>query len=571
MHGVGESFLMQDAPTSEVFQDSPHPREMNYQGPESASLDDGVVFSDSASNTAQPFALFPWPSFDMEGLPALLFRAPSYDQSCFSIHPQNPVSTISNLDTENLSLTTTQDTETTDDTPAQAQCFTDSPNNDGTTPSNSLMVTIKGILRSADQNVSSLSDQEKYLQSLWQAFVEQIAPFLTPFGNRQDNPFLKYLVPQAEKNPALLTAVLYLAQIITTRDHKDPLGPEGRFLEEQAKNIQEKLQQYEILKTTSREKISVDETAKTLLTFSTAVVFCMAFLASQDAARLVSHGELAIILCQYLFKVLAEEESFLYLVKLLGFILNAMLFSAHTNMINAPDYLSAALEFHDRHGDALHEIDGYLSRPDHFRDLDVFSGMSAAMASIMYTLGTLVKRKKAGLQGTNMSHAECLRAFESDVDGLEARLRRHLALINRRRDLQGISADYPQSSEVSLTQCLNSFNEALFWSAWTIFWADLRNQLTNNELSTSDSAERILDACAEIPAESVTAPLILFPLVVGATKTTKKVYREFVLGRLQGLKNVGLTDTQSLCKDLKKWWASEPSASEPTVLFSVVF
>lgn len=576
----GEGILMQDTTSPEVIQGSPYPPGTEPQRTESALLNDELSFLSSPheshfnnldSNAAQPVTFFPWPSFGMEGLPSMLFPAPSYNQSCFSIHPNNLVSTTSGLDTENPPLGTTLPHQVINETSVQAEHLAHSPNDGGATASNTLSITIKSILRFADQTVSSLSNLETYLQFLWQSFVGQIAPFLTPFGNRQDNPFLKYLVPQAETDPALLTAVLYLAQIITTRDRKDPLGPEGCFLEDEANNIQGKLQQHEALKPADWEKGSIDQTAQTLLTFSTVLVFCMAFLASQNAPRLVSHGEVAIMLCQDLFKELAEDESFLYLVKLLGFILNAMLFSAHTNTINAPDYLSAALEFHDRHGDALREIDGYSAPSDHFRDLDMFSGMSAAMASIMYTLGTLVKRKKAGLQGTNISHSECLRTFESDVDGLEARLRRHLAVINKRQDLHPTSTTSKQPPEVSLTQCLNSFNEALFWSAWTIFWTDLRNQWTDNELSTSDSAERILDTCAEIPVGSVTAPLILFPLVVGGSRTTKKVYREFVLGRLQGLRNVGLTDTQRLCNDLENWWNSERSASDPTVLFSVVF
>ncbi|KAF4992025.1 hypothetical protein FDECE_13832 [Fusarium decemcellulare] len=502
----------------------------------------------------------------MEGL---LLPATPYDRSSFSIHPHNLVSTTSGLDGETQSFRTTQASQVIDETLLQPENLTRPPNDDRTTTSETFGATMKSVVSSMDQTVSGIPNLETHLEFLWQSFVGQIAPFLTPFGSCQDNPFLKYLVPQAETDPALLTAVLYLAQIITTRDRKDPLGPGDCFLEDEAKVILGKVQQHEPLKATDGE--TIDPTAQTRIAFSTALVLCMAFLASQNAPSLVLAAELAIVLCQKLFKELADDESFLYLVNLLGFILNAMKFSAHTDTINAPDYLSAALEFHDRHADTLREIDGYSARPDHFRDLDMFSGMSAAMASIMYTLGTLVKRKKAGLQGTYTSHAECLRTFESDVDGLETRLRRHLAVINKRPDPQSTSTASQQPPEVSLTRCLNSFNEALFWSAWTIFWADLRNPPTDKQPNTSDSAERILDACAEIPTGSITAPLILFPLVVGGTRTTKKVYREFVLGRLQGLRNVGLTDTQRLCNDLKNWWSSGRSASEPTALFSVVF
>lgn len=128
----------------------------------------------------------------------------------------------------------------------------------------------------------------------------------------------------------------------------------------------------------------------------------------------------AVIFCQDLFKELAEDESFLYLAKSLGFTLNVLLFSAHANRINAPDYLSAALEFQDRYSDAFRDMDGQSDCFDHFCDMDMFSGISASTASVIYTLGTLMKWKKAGLQVANMSHAEYLQTFESDVHGLDA-------------------------------------------------------------------------------------------------------------------------------------------------------
>ncbi|KAL6355148.1 hypothetical protein LRP88_11396 [Fusarium phalaenopsidis] len=350
-----------------------------------------------------------------------------------------------------------------------------------------------------------------------------------------------------------------------TRVRGAPFRIEAGILEDQATGVQQRIEDDDAFcALTSGEQLT-DQTARTLLKLSTVLVFCMAFLAKQDATKLILHLEHAATLCQELFRELAEDEGFLYLAKLLGFMQISLLFSTHASSVNGPDYLSAALEFHDRHSDALREIDGCVDHQDHFRDLDMFSGLSASMASIMYTLGTLLKRKAAGQGRTQALDGDYLKGFESDVDGLEARLRRHLALINKRQKL-GSSNTFENPNKVSLTRCLNSFNEALFWSAWTIFSTNLRPDSSILHHGILDSSERILDACAEIPAKSGMASLILFPLVTGGVSTKKKVYHEFVLNRLKGLENCGLTDTEGLCEELKAWWDSERSSSNETAL-----
>lgn len=111
----------------------------------------------------------------------------------------------------------------------------------------------------------------------------------------------------------------------------------------------------------------------------------------------------------------------------------------------------------------------------------------------------------------------------------------------------------------------------MFWSAWSIIWGGLKSLGGPNDPETNGSVERILDACEEVLAKSITPPLILFPLVVGVMRTRKKVYDEFVLNRLEGLRNLGLTDAKSLYNDLKTWWWTERSASEPNDLSRFVF
>ncbi|KAF2673054.1 hypothetical protein BT63DRAFT_410107 [Microthyrium microscopicum] len=433
--------------------------------------------------------------------------------------------------------------------------------------SEALQATINQILAS-DEVMVEQDAQRRYIISLWDLFVVQIAPSLTPFGNRLDNPFLKYLVPKCEKSAALLTAVLYLAQIISRRSEKDDFAVDASSLETKAEAILQALEHDDVLTPRTLGEPE-DRTSQMLLTLTIVLVFCMAFIANKDGSKLSLYVEYAVVICQTLFKTLAEDEGFLYLAKLLGFMQNSILFSTRANIVNAPDYLGAALEFHDRNSDALREIDGGHSHDHvHFRDLDMFSGMSASIASIVYTLGTLVKRKKRGVQDSNLSQGEWVKAFESEVDGLEVRLRRHLTLLKKRSKLQS-SSNIPQHlHDLPLTRYLNSYNEAVFWSAWAIFLTDIQDRCPNTDTELTETVEHILDACAEVPEENVTASLLLFPLAIGGMRSTKKVYQEFVMNRLKHLTNVGLTDTQLLCTELKNWWSTDRHADSPIAFTS---
>lgn len=420
-----------------------------------------------------------------------------------------------------------------------------------------------GLLEKSESQITAL---RHFLFSLWATFVGRIAPSLTPFGSHKDNPFLKYLVPKAQRSPEISIAILYLAYTMERRGRQDPTTAEGLFLEAKVEAILEGLERHDTVMSGRSDRLD-NQNSQLVVTLSALLVFCMAFIANCDTGRFSSHLEYAIILCQTLFRTAAEDESFLYLAKLLGFMRNSLLFSSASTSINAPDYLSAALEFHDRNSDGLLEIDGCLQRCVHFRDLDLFSGMSASMASIVYTLGMLIKKKQLSLVSGSLAHGEHVRAFESDVDGLEIRLRRHLVLLSKRWDQQPSPAD-PRG--VSLASCLNSYNEAVFWSSWTIFLTDLKDRYPATDIEVHDAAGRILDACSEVPVESEAAPLLLFPLAVGGMRTNKGVYREFVLNRLLGMSPVGITDTHGLCADLQNWWKT-PGRSDSPIAFTSQF
>ncbi|KAJ0110305.1 hypothetical protein J7T55_000738 [Diaporthe amygdali] len=334
-----------------------------------------------------------------------------------------------------------------------------------------LDAAIDELLGGVTQSTASISSHRTYMMVLWENFLQKIAPSLTPFGTRDDNPFLKYLVPNAESNSSLLIAVLYLAQAFSRRNHRDFDPAIEDYLERKAEEVLQTLEQDNAL-TLDVVRESGEQTSKLVLTLSTVLVFCMTFIAKHDASRFHTHMELAVILCQFLFRTLAEDESFLYLAKLLGFMHNALLFSTSASSANAPDFLGAALELQSRDTGTLCDIDGYLEKDIHFHDLDVFSGMSSAIANILYTLGMLLKRKQIDLGATPLHEREAARMFECDIDGLEMRLRRHMAQLKKCRELRNISE---LSYDDSLARSLNFYNEAVFWSAWTIFLTDLKN------------------------------------------------------------------------------------------------
>jgi hypothetical protein len=527
-----------DTPTLET--DTARNVHIQSETPAASSADQWNLHTSNSSAAQAPYEL-PWMGTLIDDFPALFPSGSTFDHPHFGTNFDIPNSTVSGLDAETASVRSAEKAPP-QDRPTIAI-------------SDALSTTMDSILAPANIPEPSLSLCRAHFISLWNSFFEQIAPTLTPFGNRADSPAVKYLVPNAERCPELLIAVLYLAQIVARRDHQDAIGVEVRFLEEKAEIILRNFDNDDDEAFASSIGGSNDPTEQKILILSTVLIFCMAFIADRNDAKLGPYTEYAAVLCQFLFKTLAEDEAFLYLAKTLGFILNSLLFSTAANRSNAPDYLSAALEFPDRHDNALRQIEGHLQEGAHFRDLDMCTGLSASMASILYSLGTLVKRRRAGQHSAHGIHDAFIKAFELDVDGLEARLRRHLTLLTKRRQIASSESNTsPFAREDSLTQCLDSYNEAVFWSAWTIFLTDLKDHSSVADPDVSKSVEHILEACVEVPEQSVTAPLMLFPLVVGGMRTTKRVYRQFVLNRLKNLRNVGLTDTLSLCDDLKSWW-----------------
>lgn len=438
---------------------------------------------------------------------------------------------------------------------------------DGFVIADALSSRIDSLMATASLSDEDVRDFKTYYSFLWATFVRQIGPFLTPFGRRADNPILKHLVPNAERSNTLLVAVLYLTQIIVGRKRKEPPSPKHRFLEEKVNEVLQGLDESAPGSYTGRSNSGVPaEQRNLLLTLSIILVLCMAFMANQDTTKLISHIEYAVVLCQALFKTHADDDGFLYLAKLLGFIQISLLFTKGADSINAPDYLSAALELqNDIHGSGLN-----VHTHIHFRDLDMFSGLSSSVASIIYAVGTLARRKRAGIHDSSISYdgVAGARAFECEIDGLETRLRRHATILTRHREESSdFTANTPSESRQSsgLMRDLDLLNEAVFWASWTIFFTDFRcrSEATDPDLATT--SERILDCCAEVPRDSPAAPLVLFPLMVGGLRSTKKVYREFVLTRLESLDNMGLSDTGALRRDLTEhWWTPGALADSPT-------
>lgn len=146
--------------------------------------------------------------------------------------------------------------------------------------SDALRSMFHDLMISASQPEESLPALRSYLSFLWKTFVEQVCPFLTPFGHQAENPFLKHLVPTAAKCTSLFVAILHLAQTIVGRRRQEPLGAEARFLEDKVEDIQRALEERVSCESTRTSTLeSPGEGAQgLLLTLSTTLVFCMGFL-----------------------------------------------------------------------------------------------------------------------------------------------------------------------------------------------------------------------------------------------------------------------------------------------------
>lgn len=415
-----------------------------------------------------------------------------------------------------------------------------------------VLVTLERHLQARSGSDMDETPDFTLLLSLWEFWVYTLAPDLTPASAQAINPLLQHLVPQAAVNEELLVAVLFFSAILKAREVPVSTST-AHFLQKQAERFVDELDGPDGLLDQDRILFRPNGLSQSLHKLTKTVVYCMGFMAAQDDARLSICLEYAVILCQHLFKENADRDDFLFLVKLFGFMQNALLFRTSPNHIIAPDYLTTALELPSSATTTSLGFGCHAGSRKHFQDVDLFSGLSHSTASVIWLLGSLLCKKTTFSTRNDSGNRSEWKVFESQVDGLEARLRRHVAGLSK---LPSRKATYQHTVNVhhTLGDYLHYLNEAAVWSAWVIFMSDLKGSSVFSEFEIQQAAEQILDTLVLIPQDHSLQTKTIFPIAVGAAKVTKPVYREFVLNRLNQMPNLGITDVRKLGTDLERFW-----------------
>ncbi|KAL1907859.1 hypothetical protein Sste5344_006282 [Sporothrix stenoceras] len=373
--------------------------------------------------------------------------------------------------------------------------------------------------------------------SLWRFWIENLSPFSCAMGHTEDNPFIKYATKRAQKQSDVLHAVLFLTMVIKGRSDREMGHAVDAFVHKTAADVLQRMDEGTAsAQGRGSSNMQFDEM---LQSFTTLVVFCMGFVAKQDTNQLVMYLEHASIVCHGLFCVMPGNEEFLYLAKILGY-LQTMLFYSYPANMDFPDYLTAAMEATDYRSPAVWAEQG--NGPWRFQNIDPVSGLDPAMAGFLYTLGSLMRRRRCGLEGDRMPEfGQAMRSFQADAQGLEARLRRHHAHLRSHRPEEATNG----RDKNALRQYMDSYNTAIFWSSWAIFTIHVKeyNSKDADDVAEVDMAvSKILDACAEVPKSAAISEILLFPLMVAATMTSKLFYREYIIDRLESMTNKGLTN-----------------------------
>lgn len=117
---------------------------------------------------------------------------------------------------------------------------------------------------------------------------------------------------------------------------------------------------------------------------STLVVLCSAYIAGEDFTSLKLYLECALSTIRKGFSTeLALDDTFLFLVRWMGYIHTVTMLGETVYTLNAPDYLSIASE----------QSFNSAGKNMFFQDVDSFIGMSQTVTDLLYRLGKILRSR----------------------------------------------------------------------------------------------------------------------------------------------------------------------------------
>ncbi|KAL3473271.1 fungal-specific transcription factor domain-containing protein [Aspergillus californicus] len=343
---------------------------------------------------------------------------------------------------------------------------------------------------------------------LWQEFIQSIAPGITIDNQQQNNQVTKYFASNAAGRPSLFSAIIFLSYSIRSNWMiQYPALIDMTEVTTAALKMEQQAVSY-ISDVMSRD---ADQSTHRLTTLSTLVVLCSAYIAGNNIHSLrVCLGHAMRITREGFTTDLATEESFLFLVRWLGYIHIVALLDETDYSIDAPNYFNVA------------------AKPDHvppargefFQDVDPFLGISHSVADLLYRIGRILRTRNTDAT-TSFSES-----WKSDADSVEVETRMQL-LLRRLRN---------HKKDNELRCHLDHYNESLLYSGFLRFLLEFKEESHSSTLVQS-TISQILDSCAAVPADTPVAKLMLLPLFTAGSHTTRPLHHDFIRRRLEVVKS----------------------------------
>ncbi|CAI7671796.1 unnamed protein product [Penicillium crustosum] len=389
---------------------------------------------------------------------------------------------------------------------------------------------------------------------LWQEFIQSIAPGICIEDHEHNNQVTKYFASNAASWPSLFSAIIFLSYSVKSNwTIQHPLfvnmtevTTAAVRMEQQAVSYIGDVMSRESGQSTSNEtQSSPNNPTHRLTTLSTLIALCSAYIAGENISSLRTCLGHAMRIAREGFTTdLAADESFLFLVRWLGYIHIVALLDETDYSIDAPNYF------------------GIAAKPDHvspnreqfFQDVDPFIGISHSVGDLLYRLGGVLRdRRNASMTG-HLSES-----WRSDTDSVDVETRMQLLL--RRLKNHRKNEKKPPSH-------LDSYNEALVYSGLLLFLLFSKEEPFNLGLVQS-TINHILDSCAAVPADAPVAKLMLLPLFTAGSRTTRPLHHDFIRRRLEVLKSgqciVNVTRTMEL---LEERWREQKKSDDSQLMYS---
>jgi hypothetical protein len=355
---------------------------------------------------------------------------------------------------------------------------------------------------------SQLTEVLSPVSYLWQELLGYVIPGITLDGKDPNNQVARHLASKAPGVPSLYSALLFLSHSVQSNWVDNSQAPSDRSEVAATANIMEQEAFSYVSKAILRASTIHLTQNQHIILLSTLVSLCSAYIARDNMEALTFCLESAMKLVRTgLTLEISADETFLFLVRWIGYIHTISMLGETPYQLAAPDYLTIAKS---------DEVYMTTNPSTLFRDVDSFLGVSQAVADVLYRVGISLRSMDSRQSGSQ-------NPLGCDIVDVELRIQ----LLVRRL------AKYKQEHG-ALEFSMDLYNEALVHTALLLVLMGPRQVSCHSTLVLSTIGQ-ILDSCAAVSVSAPVAKLMLLPMFVAGTWTQRPVYQSFIRQRFEAL------------------------------------